>query len=77
LLSRTVAEINTLYQQLNWLETEDFKSEKMLTIKNILQDENEASASGKILEFKNILNRFDIRLSAAFFIFNTFLLWDL
>lgn len=78
LLSRIVPEINTLYQQLDYLEKETFKSALIKGIKHSIESKDAHKASVEIYELKNILNRFDVRLNIfAFFFLNTFLLWDL
>ena len=78
LLSRTVTEIDTLYQQLDHFEKENFTSDFISTIKKSIQSNDAHKASAEIYVLKNILNRFDVRLNVfAFFFLNTFLLWDL
>ncbi|HRI21901.1 MAG TPA: hypothetical protein PLA68_13155 [Panacibacter sp.] len=78
LLSRTVTEINTLYQQLDHVEKEGFASAFISSIKHSIESKEAHNASAEIYQLKNILNRFDVRLNVfAFFFLNTFLLWDL
>jgi len=49
----------------------------MNSLQNTIKHDN-IKASDEILNLKNILNRFDVRLNVfAFLILNTFLLWDL
>ena len=77
LLSKVVPEIDVLYKQMNWFEKETFSSTLMNSLQNTIKHDN-IKASDEILNLKNILNRFDVRLNVfAFLILNTFLLWDL
>jgi hypothetical protein len=77
LLSRIVAEVNVLYNELNWFERESFQSDLLVEMQNEIKHNN-IKAANEILNLKNILNRFDVRLNVfAFIILNTFLLWDL
>jgi hypothetical protein len=78
ILTKVVNPVNTLYEQLNWLEKEPFKSEHIIGIKGSIKNEDQLTASHEILQLKKILDRFDIRLNGFVFLFlNTFLLWDL
>jgi hypothetical protein len=78
LLSKIVAEINSLYNQLHWFEKEKYQSKYLLQISERIQQNLSANASQEIRMLENILNRFDVRLNVlAFFFLNTFLLWDL
>ena len=78
LLSRLEPVVSTLYKQLNWFEKETFNDELLSTQKQLLQTLPGKSASSSIKELQKILSRFDVRLNVfAFFIVNTFLLWDL
>ena len=78
LLSKIVPEIDTLYKQLNHIENQPFSSTYMADIKKGIQSDNGLAASKEILQLKAVLNRFDVRLNVfAFYILNTFLLWDL
>ncbi|QEC67510.1 hypothetical protein FRZ67_09450 [Panacibacter ginsenosidivorans] len=77
LLSGIVTEVNVLYNELNWFEKESFQSELLIVMQNQIKH-NDTKAANEILNLKNILNRFDVRLNVfAFIILNTFLLWDL
>jgi hypothetical protein len=77
LLSKVVAPVNTLYQQLHWLEKESFNSIPITTIKNSIKSKQGAHASDQILLLKKILDKFDFRLNVfVFFFVNIFLLWD-
>lgn len=78
ILTKVVDPVNTLYQQLNWLEKESFNSKHIINIKNAIKNENQLYASHEILQLKKILDHFDIRLNVFVFLFlNTFFLWDL
>jgi len=78
LLSKLEPVVSTLYKQLNWFEQEKFKSEFLVQTRNSLHDISNQKASTAIKELQQILNRFDVRLNVfAFFILNTFFLWDL
>ncbi len=76
LLSRLVPVVSTLHKQLDWFEKENFENDFLHSLKNTaLVNKN---ASGAIKQLQNILERFDLRLNVfAFFILNTFFLWDL
>jgi hypothetical protein len=76
LLSQLVPVVSTLYKQLNWFEKEKFEDVFLSSLQHPGSPGNTASSSIKSLQ--NILERFDVRLNVfAFFILNTFLLWDL
>lgn len=78
LLSQVVSEINVLYAALSWFEKETFKSKMLIDIQRQNKHDGNTDASQQILQLKNILNRFDVRLNVfAFILLNTFLLWDL
>ncbi len=78
LLSKIVPEADTLYKQLDYIETEGFASIYISNIKISLQNGQGIQASKEIKHLKAILNRFDVRLNIfAFYFLNTFLLWDL
>jgi len=78
LLSNITGEIETLYQQLNWLEQESFSSSHINQLKTSLSYINTTNASTEIIQLKKILDRFDVRLNIYLFVFlNSFLLWDL
>jgi len=78
LLSKVVSEIETLYQQINWLEKEEFSSKKINLIKKSIIGSKQITVSKEIFRLKSILNRFDMRLNIlVFFFLNIFLLWDL
>lgn len=78
LLSKVVTQVNTLYQQLQWLEQESFTSTSINTIKNSIKSDLGKPASGEILSLKKILDKFDFRMNVlVFFFVNIFLLWDL
>ncbi len=78
LLSRIVTEVNTLHKQLEHIEKNNFSSALIQSIKKSIQVNGSSKASSEILGLKNILGRFDVRLNVfAFYILNTFLLWDL
>src|SRR6185369_8566906 len=76
LLSKLVPVVSTLYKQLNWFEKEKFEDDLLYNEHNA--GPNKYTASSAIKSLQNILERFDVRLNVfAFFILNTFLLWDL
>ncbi len=76
-VSNIAPEIATMYNQLNHLEKERFNSALFNQLQKNITTEG-LKASKEILQLKNILDRFDLRLNVfAFFILNTFLLWDL
>jgi hypothetical protein len=78
LLSRIVAEINSLYKQLNWFEKENFQSKFLVQLQQSIKTNSSIKATSEIQTLANILNRFDVRLNVLAFLFlNTFLLWDL
>ena len=78
LLSRIANEMSTLQKLLSLIEQQAFTSEKYNAIKSSLTSEQGAFASVQVKALKSILNRFDVRLNVfAFFILNTFFLWDL
>lgn len=78
LLSKIVTEVNTLHKQLEHIENNNFSSTLIQSIKKSIQVKGSSKASSQILILKNILGRFDVRLNVfAFYILNTFLLWDL
>ncbi|WP_153798351.1 MutS-related protein [Foetidibacter luteolus] len=78
LLSKAVDEVNTLQRQLQHLENEQFNNRLIDGIKQQIKSNRAKTASQEILELKNILNRFDLRLNIfAFAVLNTLLLWDL
>ena len=78
LLSNITGEIETLYQQLHWLEQESFSSSHINQLKASLSYNNATNASTEIIKLKKILDRFDVRLNIYLFIFlNSFLLWDM
>ena len=77
LLSRIVPEVSVLFNQLNWFEKENFKSQLLADLQKKLR-QNDQPAANEIAHLKGILNRFDVRLNVfAFILLNTFLLWDL
>ncbi len=76
-LYNTSAEIITLQKQLEWIEAQNFTSQKMMRLKQNLSGAN-TTVSKEIKDLYSILNRFDIRLNHfAFFFLNTLFLWDL
>jgi hypothetical protein len=78
LLSRVANEASTLQKLLALIEEQTFTNQKYTAIKELLIVEKKDYASKEIKELKRILDRFDVRLNAlAFFLLNTFLLWDL
>lgn len=78
LLSKLGPVVSILYRQLNHFESENFSEDFFTEIKTSLNDTPGKTASSSIRNLQLILNRFDIRLNIfAFFILNTFLLWDL
>ncbi|HWB27722.1 MAG TPA: hypothetical protein VG738_19745 [Chitinophagaceae bacterium] len=78
LLSKIVAEADTIYRQLAFIEEERFEAAFINNIKKNLANKQGQKASAEIKQLKSILNRFDVRLNTfAFIILNTFLLWDL
>ena len=71
-LSGIVPEINVLYGELNWFE-KAFKSKTLVDLQKQNKHGGSKGASEEILELKNILNRFDVRLNVfAFVLLNTF-----
>lgn len=75
-LSGIVAEMETLEQLLQTLETNPFKSPLLQSLQQNLYT-NGCAASQQIKGLKEILNRFDLRLNIFLFLFlNAFLLWD-
>ncbi len=78
LLSKLEPIVSTLYNQLNCFEKENFNDSFLLSLKNSLGSNVDRSASSAIKHLQQILTRFDARLNMlAFFILNTFFLWDL
>ena len=75
-LSRIVNEISTLEKLINWMESQDFTSGLLNSIKNEISSNGE-KASIQIKNLKSILDRFDMRLNMVGPLFlNSFLLWD-
>ena len=75
-LSRIVNEISTLEKLVNWMESQDFTSGLLNSIKNEISSNGE-KASIQIKNLKSILDRFDMRLNMVGPLFlNSFLLWD-
>lgn len=78
LLSRLEPVVSTLYMQLHHFEREHFEDAFISKLKTSLGGSTDKTASASIKHLQNILSRFDARLNAfAFFILNTFFLWDL
>ncbi|HVX25851.1 MAG TPA: hypothetical protein VHB70_05895 [Parafilimonas sp.] len=78
LLSKLEPIVSTLYNQLDCFEKENFNDTFLLSLKNSLGSNVDRSASSAIKHLQQILTRFDARLNMlAFFILNTFFLWDL
>ena len=78
LLSKLEPVVATLYKQLHHFEKENFSDSFLSALKNSLGNAGEKSASSSIKKLQQILARFDVRLNLfAFFILNTFCLWDL
>lgn len=78
LLSRLEPVVSTLYMQLHHFEKEHFDDVFISGLKTSLGGSTDKTASASIKHLQNILSRFDARLNAfAFFILNTFFLWDL
>ena len=78
LLSKLEPIVSTLYKQLNYFEKENFNDNSLSILKNSLKNSADISASSSIKKLQQILARFDVRLNMfAFFILNTFGLWDL
>ncbi|HYJ63804.1 MAG TPA: hypothetical protein VEV62_08690, partial [Parafilimonas sp.] len=78
LLSKLEPIVSTLYKQLNYFEKENFNVSFLSILKNSLKNSADTSASSSIKKLQQILARFDVRLNMfAFFILNTFCLWDL
>jgi DNA mismatch repair ATPase MutS len=76
-LSNIVNEIDTIYKQINHIQNEKFKSDLLQEIQQNLSLQHH-SASGKIKELKQILNRFDYRLNLIVAILlNALFLWDI
>ncbi|MEP6681690.1 MAG: hypothetical protein ABJA35_00455 [Parafilimonas sp.] len=77
LLSKLEPVVSTLYKQLNHFEKQNFDS-SLSDLKKSLGKNSDNSASSSIKKLQQILSRFDVRLNLfAFFILNTFCLWDL
>jgi DNA mismatch repair ATPase MutS len=78
LLSKLEPVVATLYKQLNYFEENNFNDEFLSELKSLSGSSPVKTASASIKQLENILGRFDIRLNVfAFFILNTFFLWDL
>lgn len=78
LLSKAVAEVETIYEQINWMEKQAFSSSKIGAVKKSVIAGGQDTVSREIFRLKSILNRFDMRLNILVFYFlNIFLLWDL
>jgi hypothetical protein len=78
LLSKLEPIVSTLYKQLNYFEKENFNDGFLSALKNSLSGSAGKSAASSIKKLQQILARFDVRLNMfAFFILNTFCLWDL
>ena len=78
LLSKIVPQVTTVYSQLYLLETKDWKSQRLVQIRQSVQSSHADKAYIEIRTLKKILDRFDVRLNIfAFYFLNTFLLWDL
>ncbi|MBS1746458.1 MAG: hypothetical protein JST21_09850 [Bacteroidetes bacterium] len=78
LLSKLGPVVSILFRQFNHFESENFSEEFFAEIKTSLNNTPGKTASSSIRNLQLILNRFDVRLNIfAFFILNTFLLWDL
>ncbi|HEX5153370.1 MAG TPA: hypothetical protein VFW07_18090 [Parafilimonas sp.] len=76
LLSQLVPVVSTFYKQLNWFEKEKFEDVFLISLQH--PDSPGRTASASMRSLQKILERFDVRLNVfAFFILNTFLLWDL
>ena len=75
-LSGIVKEISTMYSLVEWIEQKDFNS---TLLKNLQQQSKcgDEKASTQIKQLKNILDRFDLRISIiGVVVLNPFLLWD-
>jgi hypothetical protein len=78
LLSKLEPVVSTLYKQLDYFEKENINDGFLSGLKNSLANSGNKSASSSIKKLQQILARFDVRLNMlAFFILNTFCLWDL
>jgi hypothetical protein len=78
LLSKIVSEVDVLYRQLNWFESESFEADYLKKLQQQIKEGPSVTASKDILHLKNILNRFDARLNVvAFVVLNTLFLWDM
>ena len=78
LLSRLEPVVSTLYMQLHYFEKEHFNDAFLSKLKISLGGSTDKTASASIRHLQKILSRFDVRLNVfAFFILNTFFLWDL
>ncbi len=78
LLSKLEPVVSTLYKQLDYFENANFNDSFLSGLKNSLGSANDKSASLSIKKLQQILARFEVRLNMlAFFILNTFCLWDL
>jgi len=76
LLSQLVPVVSTLFKQLDWFEKEKFEDAFLRGMQH--PESPRRTASSSIRSLQKILERFDVRLNVfAFFILNTFLLWDL
>ena len=77
-LSKLTSEMETVQQQLAWIEKETFTNKKAQQLQQCLRNDKDFFTSTEVKKLYSILNRFDIRLNHfAFFFLNTFLLWDL
>jgi ABC-type multidrug transport system fused ATPase/permease subunit len=75
-LTGIVKEIDTLQLAVAWIESKEFKSP---LLKKLCEESRPPgkSAAAQIKSLKGILDRFDMRLNFAAFLFlNSFLLWD-
>jgi MutS domain V len=78
LLSHIEPEMDTVYNQLHWIEKETFKSDFLLTLQNRLRPLGYASASASIKDLNRILKKIDWRSNLLMYpLLQLFLFWDL
>ncbi|HYC28103.1 MAG TPA: hypothetical protein VEB42_04790, partial [Chitinophagaceae bacterium] len=76
-LSKHITQLETLSQSLQWIESADFRSERLQQIRSTL-DSQSMPASKQVRALKKILDRMDYRLNPLVFVpLNVFLFWDL
>jgi hypothetical protein len=76
-LDKIASQLESLSDSVKWVETADFKTELLVSLKNNYTD-GRIPSSVSIKNLKRILDRLDIRLNPLVFLpLNTFLFWDL